>query len=386
MPVAPVLPFDRTHLTPGTRLTVAVSGGADSIALLRTLHAANRLPRDPLGLGLSALHVHHGLRAQAADLDQHFVEDLCATLDVPLTVRSVDTPARISETSESIEQAARNLRYGTFHDLLASGVADAVATAHTADDQAETVLMKLLRGAWTDVLAGISPVLELSLGNGQSGHVLRPLLGTDRTAIESYLRSLDQPWRTDETNADPTFTRNRLRLEILPALRNLNPALNSTLASLAEIARGEESFWQTELARLLPQFVTSGRPVRGGGRSNATAPGVQTLALEIDRIRSLHPALLRRILRAVARELGSRLSSAETARLLAFAGLGPAIATVPSRPGATLALANNLVAERSIRELRLSLQAMPPRPSPRTTVTARPERSSNCHDGKASPR
>ncbi len=325
------------------------------------------LPKAALGLGLSAIHVHHGLRGLAADLDQRFVEDLCQGLAVPLAVRAVDTPARAAQTSESTEEAARNLRYEVFRDLLATGAADAVATAHTAGDQAETVLMKLLRGAWTEGLAGIFPVLDLPLSDGRTGRILRPLLATGRAEIEAYLQDLNQPWRTDESNADPAHTRNRLRHDLLPALRAFNPSLDSTLAQLAEIARDEEDFWAAELARLLPQIVTSGRPVRGGGRSHATLPGAQTLALELDRLRALPAALRRRVLRAVARRLGTRLSFTETARLLSFAGLAPALATVPSRPGATLTLAGGLLAERSVRELRLTASS-----PPQIAIPARP--------------
>ena len=209
MPASPsiaALPLDRTHLTPGVRLSVAVSGGADSTALLRALHAANNLPREALGLGLAAVHIHHGIRGDAADRDQAFVEQLCRDLQVPLEIRSVDTPARAEQQHETIEEAARHLRYAAFTDLISSGAADVIATAHTADDQAETVLMKLLRGAWTEGLSGIFPTVEVSASNGRKGRIFRPLLATDRAAIETYLLALGQPWCTDETNADLAHT------------------------------------------------------------------------------------------------------------------------------------------------------------------------------------
>ena len=173
-----------------------------------------------------------------------------------------------------------------------------------------------------------------------------------------YLNSLGQGWCTDETNADPAHTRNRLRHDLLPVLRAFNPALNTTLGNLAQIARDEEQYWKRELDRLLPQIVLPGKPVRGGGRANATAPGSATLSIELDRLRALPSALRRRVLRATARQLGSRLSFDETTRLLSLAGLldpPPAAAPRPGgRSSATLNLANGLVAERSVRELRLS--------------------------------
>ena len=355
MPPPPetLLPLDRSTLAPGLRLAVALSGGADSTALLRALHALNALPREALGVGLSAIHVHHGIRGEAADRDQQAVEQLCATLGVPLRVHAVDTPGHAAMSHETLEEAARTLRYAAFGEAIASGHADAVATAHTADDQAETVLMKLLRGAWTEGLAGIFPVVEMRTPNGRIGRILRPLLGTDRETIEQYLQKIGQGWVEDETNADPAFTRNRVRHELLPALRAFNPSLNATIGHLAEIARDEESFWQRELDRVLPQLVLPGRPVRGGGRSNSTAPDAAEFAIEIERLKASPQALRRRILRATARRLGVQLSFVETARLLALAGLGAAIPTVPSKPGGSLALSGGLRAERSVRELRL---------------------------------
>lgn len=364
MPPAPdsSLAFDRTPFQPGLRVAVALSGGADSTALLRVLHAANGLPRESLGIGLSAVHVHHGIRGDAADRDQQFVHDLCARLGLPLIVRAVDTPTHAARFGQTLEEAARSLRYAAFTDLIASGEADAIATAHTADDQAETVLMKLLRGAWTEGLAGIFPTIDVKSPTGQHGQILRPLLATSHAAIEQYLHALGQAWVEDETNADLAFTRNRLRHQVLPLLRELNPALDSTLGNLADLAREEELYWQRELDRLLPQLVLPGKPVRGGGRSNATAPDTAALALELERLRAVSPALRRRIIRATARQLGVQLSFEETARVLALAGLGPAIATVPSKPGSVLTLAHGLRAERSLRELRLS-RSSPGRPA-----------------------
>ena len=349
-----MLPFDRAPYSPGQRVTVAISGGADSTALLCVLRAANNLPREALGIGLSAIHIHHGIRGEAADRDQQAVAQLCTSLEVPLTIRAVDTPTYTANSRETLEEAARTLRYQAFTELFATGEADAVVTGHTADDQAETVLMKLLRGAWTEGLAGIFPVVEIKAPNGRTGRILRPLLGTDRAAIERYLRSIGQSWVEDETNADPVFTRNRVRHQLLPELRAFNPSLNAALGNLAEIAREEEIYWQRELERVMPQMVLPGKPVRGGGRANSTTPDSAVLAIELERLKALAPALRRRVLRATARQLGVQLSFPETARLLSLAGLGASLATVPSKAGGSLILAGGLRAERSVRELRLS--------------------------------
>jgi tRNA(Ile)-lysidine synthase len=348
--------LDRTHLRPGDRICAAVSGGADSVAMLLLLHQANGLPRNSLGLGLSAVHVHHGLRGEEADADLAFVEALCLRLEVPLHVHHASVPDRIAQSRtagqpESVEEAARTLRYDCFAQLIAEGHADSVLTAHTLDDQAETVLMKLLRGAWTDGLGGIHP-LVLVPNPVRPGKVLRPLLGVRRAELEGFLSSRKQPWRTDSSNADEAFTRNRVRHHLLPILREYNPSLDQALANLAELARDDEARWQSELSRILPQVLLPGKPVRGGGRAVSTAPGEASVAIDLERLRSFDPALLRRVVRAAARQIGARLTFDDTARLLAMAGFG-IIPTVSARPGATLDLSGGLRAERSARELRL---------------------------------
>jgi tRNA(Ile)-lysidine synthase len=345
--MAPTLALDRFNVKPGDRICVAISGGADSVALLLTLHAANTTSRESLGVGLSAVHINHNLRGEESNADQQFVEDLCIGLDIPLHLHQADVPARVAQTRETIEEAARNARYEFLTTLLASGHADSVLTAHTLDDQAETVLMKLLRGAWTEGLSAIHPVVAL-----QKGKILRPFLNTRRADIEAFLRSINQPWREDSTNTDTAFTRNRVRHELLPQLRTFNPNLDQTLANLAELAREEESRWQTELARVLPQLLLPGKPVRGGGRAVSTAPGQSSISIELDRLRALDPALRRRVLRAAARQLGARLSFDETSRLLSLCGFRPG-PTVAARTGASLHLSNHLRADRSAREIRL---------------------------------
>ena len=350
VPALPTLPFSREHLRPGDRVCAAVSGGADSVALLLAVNAANRQPRESLGAVLSAVHVHHSLRGDEADADAAFVSDLCTRLEIPLHLLNVDVPGHIEQTGETLEEAARNLRYAAFHELMSSGQTDAILTAHTLDDQAETVLMKLLRGAWTDGLSAIHPIVLAS--KEKPGRIIRPLLGVRREQIETYLREQSQPWREDSSNADTHHTRNRIRHELMPTLRTYNPNLDQALANMAELAREEESRWQQELARLLPQILLPGKPVRGGGRAVGTAPGESSLAIEIERLRALDPALRRRVLRAAARQLGARLSFEETARILALCGFQPH-PTVTTRIGATVQLSQYLRAERSIRELRL---------------------------------
>jgi tRNA(Ile)-lysidine synthase len=332
--MASVPQLNRTLLRPGQRLAVAVSGGADSVALLRTLVLA----APEIGFVLSVAHVHHGIRGADADADAEFVAVLAAENGLVFHRHDVDTPATAKINRETIEEAARNLRYEWFGQLLASGEADAVATAHTLDDQAETVLHKLLRGAWTEGLSGIHPVVMQPKGT-----ILRPFLHTRRSEIEAWLRSLNQSWREDTTNADTAFTRNRLRHQLLPELATYNPQIHTQLAHLATVARDEEAYWQTELGRLLPTLLLPGKPVRGGGRASSTDPNEAVLALEIERLPSA-PAVRRRILRAAARQLGVALNYEQTERLLAMCGASPTRRQT---------LTAELHAERSPRELRL---------------------------------
>jgi tRNA(Ile)-lysidine synthase len=354
--LAPRLQFDRSFFSPGERVAVAVSGGADSVALLLAMHQANHEERNGravgLGIGLSAVHVHHGIRGAEADADEEFVRALCAKLDLPLHLHRADVPAHAKKHNETMEEAARNVRYAVFRELCGSGAVSTVATAHTLSDQAETVLMKLLRGAWTSGISGIHPVLELQ----PKGRVVRPLLAVTRAEVEEFLRAQAQPWREDASNADAAYTRNRIRHELLPSLRAENPKLDTTLANLAEVARAEQAHWQAELAGLLPQVLMPGRSVRGGGRA---ASGPACVAIELERLRGMSLALRRRVLRAAAESLGASLNFAATERILELCAIENKEVMVKKTPvvgKGALHLEGGLRAERSLRELRLFLE------------------------------
>ena len=346
--------LDHSRLRAGLRVAVAVSGGADSVALLRTL----ALAAPEIGLVLSVAHMHHGIRGTEADEDARFVEDLTAQLGFPFHLHRIDTPAAAARNRQSLEEAARELRYAWFRSLLADGQADAIATAHTLDDQAETVLHRLLRGAWTEGLSGIHPVIAC-----EHGVILRPFLAVRRAEIESWLRSLGQPWHEDATNAETTYTRNRIRHEVLPVLAQVNPRVAEQLAHLAVLARDEESWWESELHRLLPSLVLPGRPVRGGGRAVSTHPEEASVGIELERLRGPAPALRRRVLRAAAKQLGCRLDFEQTERLMAMCAADPNAAGAKKQQ-----LSADLRAERSVRELRL-LRAAATEPHPSTPET-----------------
>ncbi len=349
------LQLDTSLFAPGDRICVAVSGGADSTALLRTLLARH----DELGIVLSVLHVEHGLRGQPAVRDAEFVQRLAEQFDLPCEIVAVDTPQRMAEHKESLETAARSVRYQVIREFLAAGRADKVATAHTLDDQAETVLMKMLRGAWTEGLGGIHPIQqwEKSAGperreprSGGPGSCIRPFLAVKRAQIEAYLQALGQPWFEDETNHSLLPTRNRIRHELLPLLRSYNPRIEHTLAHMAANARAEEQHWHAEMDRLLPLLLLPGKPSRGGGRNVSTVPGEATAAMEIARLKDLDPGVLRRVLRATAERFGGELDFETTERLLRLVESGAHGSTTRTQ----MELAGGVCVERSARELRFA--------------------------------
>jgi tRNA(Ile)-lysidine synthase len=336
------LKIDQSPLKPGMRIAVGLSGGADSVALLRALHER----AGELGLVLSAAHLHHGLRGAEADGDLEFCRELAATLGVEFHEGRVDPASKANAGGETIEEAARRLRYSWFRKLMSKGLPhavvplDAVATAHTRDDQAETVLAKFLRGAWTEGLSGIYPLVHFDEGN-----VVRPLLGTTRAEIEAYLHELGQDWREDSSNRQTAFTRNRIRHELLPVLESWNPKLREHLAGMAALARDEEAWWEAEVAMIATQLLMPGRPVRGGGRAAGTGA---SLAIDVTRLAMLPVAMQRRLLRHAAAQLGGApdFAATEALRLLGLTG----------RAGQRLELANGLRVERTARELRLGFE------------------------------
>jgi tRNA(Ile)-lysidine synthase len=284
-------------LRPGDRVGVAVSGGADSVALLRLMFEL----RDELGLVVSVVHLNHKLRGAESDADEQFVRSLAGSHGLEIIAESRDVKAMSAEQKLSLEAAAREARYEFFRTALFSRV-NRVATAHTLDDQAETVLLKLTRGAGTRGLAGIYPKRAISRQPSASSKqqpdldqqvqtIIRPLLGCRRSQLREYLDEIGQSWRDDASNQDLRHTRNRVRHEILPMLeRQLNPAVCETLSESSDIARAEEDYWSTEVDRLLPDTWHSS--ACGG-----------TLKLSP----SLSLALRRRLLRAAAESLGITL-------------------------------------------------------------------------------
>jgi tRNA(Ile)-lysidine synthase len=219
---------------------VAVSGGADSVALLHVLHSLAKVNR----WRLTVAHLEHGIRGKTSRDDAAFVQKLARRLKIPCIVGRAKVPALAKREGVSLEMAAREARY-TFLVRTALRVgADMIATAHNADDQVETLLLKFLRGAGRGGLSGIAPSTEVS-----GIRVVRPLLEIHRSVIEAYLRAQKYLWREDESNADSAFMRNRVRHELLPLLaREYNPGIRQTLQRTREVLVAEDE-WLDDLAR-----------------------------------------------------------------------------------------------------------------------------------------
>ena len=315
----------------GDRVGAAISGGIDSVALLRLLLEL----RHELGIVLSVVHFNHKLRGAESDADQEFVAGLAREHGLEFFVDCGDTAQLAAEEHSGLEAAARELRYGFFRALLGvdegaeietgipqglkpessvehngaaetapfqsrtaqdaegtpfrgqdrQSVLNKIVTGHTLDDQAETVLMRLIRGTGLRGLGGIYPrvVVEDEDGDGESrGEIVRPLLEIRRRELEQYLTEIKQPWREDATNSDSRFTRNRVRKLLLPLIeREFNPSIVENLSELAEIARDEEDYWENEISGWLGTVVQWSAPewLQGlpGSRDSTTLVQIQGL-------------------------------------------------------------------------------------------------------------
>lgn len=220
----------RELVQPGDTLVCAVSGGADSVALLFGMY----LLREKLQLRLSAAHFNHHLRGAESDEDEAFVREFCARYEIPLTVGGTFVkPGR-----KGLEAAAREARY----DFL-RGLPGKIATAHTADDNAETVLMHLFRGTGLKGLGGIAPV---------NGPLIRPMLNITRQEVEAFLLEYALPHREDSSNASDDFLRNRVRHHVMPLLRSENPGVSLSLSATAQRLRQDEEYLRSRLEPELP--------------------------------------------------------------------------------------------------------------------------------------
>ncbi|MDR2131570.1 MAG: tRNA lysidine(34) synthetase TilS [Odoribacteraceae bacterium] len=221
------------HIDPHARFIIAVSGGADSIALL---HAFKYLNADIL-----ALHCNFALRGKESDMDEQFVKRFCTTYGIPHSVKRFDTAATARERGVSLEMAARELRYAWFEEIRQQKRRDYIVLGHHADDQAETLLLNLCRGTGIKGLTGMRPV---------NGQLLRPLLDRSRGEILDYIKSNQLGFRTDSTNESLDYTRNKLRHRVLPVLKEINPSFLRTTRETIHILGEVESVYRHGIEQL----------------------------------------------------------------------------------------------------------------------------------------
>lgn len=249
---------EQALLSPGDKVIAAVSGGADSVAMLFALY----LLRDELGIILEAAHFNHHLRGAESDRDEAFVTDFCGRYCIPLHLGS----GRIVSGKKGLEAAARDARYAFLRSLPGK-----VATAHTADDNAETVLMRLIRGTGLKGLGAIAPV---------SGNVIRPMLTVTRDDVEAFLEEYALPHVEDSSNAEDDFLRNRIRHGILPLMRAENPRIGENLSAMALLLRQDEACLQA----MIPEEQMP----------------------DVSRLKAMEPALRRRTLERFLKAQGVR--------------------------------------------------------------------------------
>lgn len=263
-------------LEKGDGVVIGVSGGPDSLCLLHLLYNL----KDEMGLSLYVAHVNHKIRGEEAEDDALFVERICADWGIPFYLKEVDIPFLSKKYGMSSEELGRKARYEFFYDVMREVRANRIAVAQNLNDQAETVLMRLIRGTGIRGLLGIPPVI---------GNVIRPLIEVSREEIEEYLRVHGLEPRMDSTNCQPIYTRNKIRLELIPYLiREFNPNIIETISRIAEILREDEDFMETEAEKLLKKVVSF-------------SPG--RAEVNIEPFSEIHIALKRRVLRDIIKRL-----------------------------------------------------------------------------------
>lgn len=304
---------------PGDTLVVGLSGGADSLALLDLLF---KLPG--YNLHLVAAHLNHCLRGAEADADEEFCRETASRYGIPFVTRRIDVKKLAEERQQNLEDAGRHARIDFFDEISSAYGATAVALAHHADDQAETVLMRLLRGSGMTGLSGMA--------YRNSRGYIRPLLEIGRNDIEEYLRSCGLTWREDASNRDTTYLRNRIRHQLLPLLEEYNPAIRACLTATATIIRGDEEL----LNALTEQAYSDSCRVGKGGEFCSVA-----------QLRSFDVALRRRVLRHGFKQLTGTLEGLSLRHIDAVSDL-----INSDRPNAQVTVPHGVVAVREYDRLK----------------------------------
>jgi tRNA(Ile)-lysidine synthase len=269
------------RIYPGDNVIAAVSGGADSTAMLHMLNESK--------IKITAAHVNHHLRGDDADEDERFVADMCKRLGITLRVHHADVACVALKEGLTIEEAGRQCRYAFFDALLNETGAHKIAVAHNLDDSVETVLFNLARGSGLQGLCGIPPV---------RGNIVRPLINTPRSEIEKYLRDNGIPYRTDATNLTAEFTRGRVRKFILPAItEHVNRNALNNIARNSEILRAEEDFLTEAAAVAYKKCVINECFKDDTGNFAVENSNSSRVDIDANILLNEHPAIIRRVIR-----------------------------------------------------------------------------------------
>lgn len=317
---------DQHNMLPqGSTILCALSGGTDSMALLTFLEAMAK-ERE---ITLYAAHYNHQLRGEESQRDEDFVTQWCEKRGIPLTIGQGDVGQEAQDQGKGIEETARAMRYGFLTELAQELGADKIATAHNADDNAETVLLHLVRGSGLDGLTGIPPV---------RGILIRPLLSTTRSEIEAYLEQEEVPHVEDSSNDSNAFARNRLRQEVMPVLRDLNPAFVSNLTGNLDHLREDRDLLHTMADR-----VTRTAQVEDG-QVSLTAKALTSLP---------HPIAVRVVKQLLAKIERYQISAVHLDQILSLAA--------GASPSASLRLPDDIFVWREYERLFLCPASdMPP--------------------------
>lgn len=317
---------EQNHLLrPGDRVVVAVSGGPDSVCLLRVLHALS----SRWSWSLSVAHLDHGFRDAASRADASFVQQLAEQLGWPIFRKTIDMPALLAKAGGSAQDISRRERYLFLRQVAEDQQAQAIVLAHHLGDQAETVLLHLLRGAGTSGLGGMRLREE-----HQSCPLVRPLLHESRQTILQYLRETGQGFRIDQSNSENHYRRNHLRLDILPLLHNLNSEVEATLARTATLLQAED--------QLLTQMADAAYQA-------ASHRQASMVLLAVPNLMDLPLAILRRVLRAAWRELSGSEQDLE------FRHVEAAISLLAETVGAACNWPHGFSCRRGYSELAIAL-------------------------------
>ncbi len=318
---------DHHLISKGDTVLIGVSGGSDSMGLLK----AFCLVRNEWGLRLAAAHINHQLR-KSSDRDERFVSDYCQKNSIPLVKKTVSID--LESRSDSIEQKARDKRLKALFEIARKKHAAALALAHHQDDLAETVLMRVIRGSGLAGLQAMTPKRDF-----KEARVIRPFLAVSKEEILAFCKEHKVPFRTDPTNRSKKFLRNRIRQELLPLLKAYNPQITRSLAVLAENSAEDYDLLRSEGLKCFKRCLQRSK-------------NPKTVTLKTDKLRKLHPALQKIVLRSAIEELKGDLRRFEQKHILSLQKM---LFFKGERPNCVLALPGNICAQKKTDSIVLSI-------------------------------